>query len=251
MRFSLAKSAWPCAQPGVDGPDTGVVADRRRAEQRRRPIGRDRVPREMPPEAVLTVKRNSSVVGDLYPTPRCLVSANREPMIGKGVPSLATLKAETVPLPAPACAFEANGRPGVVERNSLPNGPAAARQRASPAQAKADPPTTVSELSKVLGVADRAGAQGRARRTKAKAPTRRRARAEVGDDRLLQEGSGWVADARAKLKAGVEPDVFPRPAAARSTAPSSTSPRRRYSAYGTASSADPGVASRCDRRRSP
>jgi hypothetical protein len=73
---------------------------------------------------------------------------------------------------------------------------------------KADPPTTVSELSKVLGVADRDGAQGRARRTKAKPATRRRARVEVGDGRLLQEDSGWVADARGKLKAGVEPDVF-------------------------------------------
>lgn len=47
-----------------------------------------------------------------------------------------------------------------------------------------------------------------ARLTKAKAATRRRTRAEVGDGRLLQEGCGWVADARGKLKAGVEPDVF-------------------------------------------
>ena len=73
---------------------------------------------------------------------------------------------------------------------------------------KADPPTTVSELSKVLGVADREGAQGWAGLTEAKAATRRRARAEVGDGRLLQEGSDWVADARGKLKAGVEPNVF-------------------------------------------
>jgi hypothetical protein len=73
---------------------------------------------------------------------------------------------------------------------------------------KADPPTTVSELSKVLGVADREGARSRARLTTAKAVTRRRARAEVGDGRLLQDGSGWVADARGKLKAGFEPDVF-------------------------------------------
>jgi hypothetical protein len=51
---------------------------------------------------------------------------------------------------------------------------------------KADPPTTVSELSKVLGVIDREGAPCRARLTKAKAAIRRRARAE----------------------GGVEPDVF-------------------------------------------
>ena len=73
---------------------------------------------------------------------------------------------------------------------------------------KADPPTTVSELSKVLGVAGREEAQRRAQRTKAKAATRRRARTEGDDGRLLREGSGWVAHARGKLKAGVEPDVF-------------------------------------------
>lgn len=52
------------------------------------------------------------------------------------------------------------------------------------------------------------GVHGRARLTKAKAATRPSARAEVGDGRLIQAGSDWVADARGKLKAGVEPDVF-------------------------------------------
>jgi hypothetical protein len=77
---------------------------------------------------------------------------------------------------------------------------------------KADPPPTVSGLSKVLGVADREG--DRAGRNSPRSKPRPAAeRAEVGDGRLLQEGSS-VADARGKLKAGVEPDVFLAPAAA-------------------------------------
>ena len=60
----------------------------------------------------------------------------------------------------------------------------------------------------MLGVADREGYKAGARLTKAKAATRPPARAEVGDGPLLQAGSDWVANARGKLKAGVEPDVF-------------------------------------------
>jgi hypothetical protein len=73
---------------------------------------------------------------------------------------------------------------------------------------KVDLPTTVSELSNVLGVADREGHRAGHDSPRPTAVTRRRARAEVGDGCLLQEGSGWVAHARGKLKVGVEPDVF-------------------------------------------
>ena len=39
------------------------------------------------------------------------------------VPLAATWKADTVPCPAPSCAFETNSWDGFVGRNSLPNGP--------------------------------------------------------------------------------------------------------------------------------
>ena len=73
---------------------------------------------------------------------------------------------------------------------------------------KADPPTTVSELSKVLGVADREGAQGRARLTKAKAATPAERELRLAMVAFSKKDSGWVANARGKLKAGVEPDIF-------------------------------------------
>src|SRR5207237_10352436 len=73
--------------------------------------------------AVLTVNRN---------WPSWLISTQHGAVwkSGKGdepidvsVPSLPSLKAETVPLPAPPCALETNSCVAFVERNSLPNGP--------------------------------------------------------------------------------------------------------------------------------
>jgi hypothetical protein len=66
--------------------------------------------------------------------------------------------------------------------------------------------------------------------------------------RLLQEGSGWVADARGKLKAGVEPDVFLAMVQREVDGSKQYVAGRRNCAYGAASRADPAVASRCDRR---
>src|SRR5438132_4687808 len=79
--------------------------------------------REMLLLAVLTVKRNC---------PSWLISTQHGAVwkSGKGdepidvsVPSLPSLKAETVPLPAPPCALETNSCVAFVGRNSLPNGP--------------------------------------------------------------------------------------------------------------------------------
>jgi hypothetical protein len=66
--------------------------------------------------------------------------------------------------------------------------------------------------------------------------------------RLLQEGSGWVADARGKLKAGVEPDVFLAMVQREVDGSKQYVAGRRNCAYGAASRADPGGSSRCDRR---
>jgi len=60
--------------------------------------------------------------------------ANGERPIEASVPSPATLNAETVPLPGPACAFETNSCPGFVGRNSLPNEPAPYATMGSPAR---------------------------------------------------------------------------------------------------------------------
>ena len=108
---------------------------------------------------------------------------------------------------------------------------------------RADPPTTVSELSKVLGVADReghrAGRDSPRPRPRPAAP----ARAEVGDGRLLQAGSDWVANARGKLKAGVEPDVF-LALVRREIEVQAVRRRVDETARTGCDSADPGVASR-------
>ena len=127
-------------------------------------------------------------------------------MIGNSVPSRATLKAETVPLPAPACAFETNNRPGVVGRNSLPNGPAACAAKGEPG-----------------------AREGR-----------------YNDDGLgALQGLGG---ARGKLKASVEPNVFLALVQREVEGSKQYVAGRRNCAYGAASSADPGVASRGDRR---
>src|SRR5207237_208554 len=73
--------------------------------------------------AVLTVKRNCP--SWLISTQHGAVwkSGNGDEPIDVSVPSLASLKAETVPLPVPPCALETNSCVGSVGRNSLPNGP--------------------------------------------------------------------------------------------------------------------------------
>src|SRR5579859_1094744 len=86
--------------------------------------------------AVLTVKRNrpSRVIS----TQQGAVwrSGKGEAPIDVRVPSVATLKAETVPLLAPPCALETKSCAGSVGRNSLPNGP-------GPCAAKGDPGAAV------------------------------------------------------------------------------------------------------------
>jgi hypothetical protein len=74
---------------------------------------------------------------------------------------------------------------------------------------KADPPTTVSELSKVLGIAERE--QGRAADRLAKAKAGSAAQRDLKSAMLAfaKKDAGWVSDARKKLKAGDQPaDVF-------------------------------------------
>ena len=80
--------------------------------------------REISPDPVFTVNRNS---------PSCVISiqhgavwssANGVAPIEDSDPLWATLKAEIVPVPAPTLwALDTNSWPGLVGRNSLPNGP--------------------------------------------------------------------------------------------------------------------------------
>src|SRR5207302_8085298 len=73
--------------------------------------------------AVLTVKRNwpswliSTQHGAVWK------SGNGDEPIDVSVPSLPSLKAETVPLPGQSCALETKSWVASVGRNSLPNGP--------------------------------------------------------------------------------------------------------------------------------
>jgi hypothetical protein len=74
---------------------------------------------------------------------------------------------------------------------------------------KADPPSTVTELSRVLGIADREGRSGRERLAKAKTATAAERELKAAMIAFSDKDSGWVADARAKLKAGAAPgNVF-------------------------------------------
>src|SRR5438128_109217 len=102
--------------------------------------------------AVLTVKRN---------WPSWLISTQQGAVwkSGKGddpidvrVPSLATLKAETVPLLAPPWALETNSWVGSVGRNSLPNGPGPCAGKGEPGAAvrRPSPPTLKLSISDVL-----------------------------------------------------------------------------------------------------
>jgi hypothetical protein len=74
---------------------------------------------------------------------------------------------------------------------------------------KADPPTTVTELSRVLGIADREGRSSRERLAKAKTATAAERELKAAMIAFADKDSGWVADARTKLKAGAAPgNVF-------------------------------------------
>src|SRR6266568_3184265 len=101
--------------------------------------------------AVLTVKRIC---------PSWLISTQQGAVwkSGKGdepidvcVPSLPSLKAETVPLPAPPCALEPNNCVPSVGRNSLPNGPGpwAANGEAGAAVSRPSGPTVKLSISEV------------------------------------------------------------------------------------------------------
>ena len=74
---------------------------------------------------------------------------------------------------------------------------------------KADPPTTVSELSKVLGVAEREQGNAAKRLAKAKAGSGAERKLKSALLAFAKKDTGWVSDARKKLKAGNQPaDVF-------------------------------------------
>ena len=74
---------------------------------------------------------------------------------------------------------------------------------------KADPPTSVAELSKVLGIAEREQTAGVGRLTKAKAASGAERGLKASMLAFAKKDSGWVADAQRKLKAGAEPgNVF-------------------------------------------
>src|SRR3981081_2063566 len=77
----------------------------------------------MLPEPVLTVNRNrpSRLISTQHGA--AWSPATGEAQIDVSVPSRPTPNADTLPLLAPPCAFETNSWPGLVGRNSLPNGP--------------------------------------------------------------------------------------------------------------------------------
>jgi hypothetical protein len=74
---------------------------------------------------------------------------------------------------------------------------------------KADPPTTVHGLTKVLGIGEREEKHARARMAKAKASGAAERDLKAALVAYLDKDTAWIADARRKLKAGVEPgNVF-------------------------------------------
>jgi hypothetical protein len=74
---------------------------------------------------------------------------------------------------------------------------------------KADPPTSVAELSKVLGIAEREQSHGADRLAKAKAGSAAERELKTAMIAFAKKDSAWVADARTKLKGGAEPgNVF-------------------------------------------
>src|SRR5207237_974267 len=103
--------------------------------------------REMLLLAVLTVKRNCP--SWLISTQHGAVwkSGKGEVPIDVSVPSLPSLKAETVPLPVPPCALETNSCVGSVGRNSLPNGPEPCAANGEPGAAVRRPFAPTTKLS--------------------------------------------------------------------------------------------------------
>jgi hypothetical protein len=74
---------------------------------------------------------------------------------------------------------------------------------------KADPPTTVSELSKVLGIAEREQGHGVVRLTKAKASGKAERALKSSMIAFAHKDAGWVNDAQRQLHAGANPaNVF-------------------------------------------
>jgi hypothetical protein len=74
---------------------------------------------------------------------------------------------------------------------------------------QADPPTTVSELSRVLGIADSERQRARDRLAKAKATTPAQRGLKSSLIAFAAHDSKWLGDARRKLKGGAEPaNVF-------------------------------------------
>jgi hypothetical protein len=74
---------------------------------------------------------------------------------------------------------------------------------------KADPPTTVSELSKVLGIAEREQGHGVVRLTKAKASGTAERALKSSMIAFARKDAGWVNDAQRQLHAGANPgNVF-------------------------------------------
>jgi hypothetical protein len=70
---------------------------------------------------------------------------------------------------------------------------------------KADPPSTASDLSQLLGMAELEQSRGNKRLTKSKAATPAERKLKSAMLAFSKKDAGWVADARRKLKAGDEP----------------------------------------------
>src|SRR5579864_533372 len=101
----------------------------------------------MLPEAVFTVNRKfpSWVISTQHGA--VWLSANGDAPIELSVPSAATLNAETVPLPGPSWALDTNSWPGLVGRNSLPNGPGLWAGNGEPVAAVRRPSGPTEKLS--------------------------------------------------------------------------------------------------------
>src|SRR3954447_429127 len=101
----------------------------------------------MLPEAVFTVnrKRPSWLISTQHGA--VCRSANGEAPIEASAPSSPTLKADTVPLPAPSWALETNSCLGSVGRNSLPKGPAPWAGKGEPGAATSRPFEVTLKLS--------------------------------------------------------------------------------------------------------
>src|SRR6266581_2477563 len=102
----------------------------------------------MVPDPVFTVNRNWP--SWLISTQHGAVcrSANGEDPIDDSVPSAASANADTVPEPAPVLwALDTNSWPGLVGRNSLPNGPRPWAGKGDPGAAVRRPPEPTVKLS--------------------------------------------------------------------------------------------------------